>query len=63
MDRTFQKALPENMYVYPVDDATPLPPLWEQWAEPAAEPIEVDPAEITAQRDDWIRTWSDVTAG
>ena len=27
------------------------------------DPIEVDPAEITAQRDDWIRTWSDVTAG
>ena len=63
VDRTFQKALPDNMYVYPVDDTTPLPPLWEQWAEPAAEPIEVDPAEITAQRDDWIRTWSDVTAG
>ncbi len=63
VDRTFQTALPENMYVYPVDDTTPLPPLWEQWAEPAADPIEVDPAEITAQRDDWIRTWSDVTAG
>jgi thiamine transport system substrate-binding protein len=63
VERAFQKALPDNMYVYPVDDTTPLPPLWEKWAEPATDPIEVDPAEITAQRDDWIRTWSDVTAG
>ena len=63
VNRTFQKALPDNMYVYPVDTTTPLPPLWEQWAEPAEDPIAVDPAEVTAQRDEWIRTWSDLTAG
>ena len=61
--RTFQSALPDSMYVYPVDDQAPLPPLWERWAEPSPDPVEVDPARIAASRDDWIRTWSDVTAG
>jgi len=63
VDRTFQEALPESMYVYPVDDGAALPTLWKRWAEPAPDPLVVDPAEIAAQRDDWIREWSDVTSG
>ena len=57
----FQAALPDNMYVYPVDDAVELPPLWERWAKPAAEPITVPVVEISENRDDWLRRWSDVT--
>ena len=60
--RTFQKALPENMYVVPVDDSVELPPLWDKWAQPAADPISVPAAEIAQHRSDWIREWSDVTA-
>jgi thiamine transport system substrate-binding protein len=60
--RTFQEALPENMYVVPVDDSAELPPLWARWAQPAAEPISVPAADIAAHRSDWIRAWSDVTA-
>ena len=59
----FQSALPENMYVFPVDESVELPELWEQWAETAEDPIEVDPAEIAENRDDWIREWSDLTSG
>jgi len=60
--RAFQEALPENMYVFPVDAEVALPPLWRRWAKPAADPIEVDPALIAEKRDDWLREWSDVTS-
>ena len=59
---TFQKALPGNMYVFPVDDEVTLPPLWERWAEPAPAPIDVPPADIAENRDEWLREWSDVTS-
>ena len=59
---SFQEALPDNMYVFPVDDEVALPPLWARWAEPAPAPITVPPAEIAANRDTWLREWSDVTA-
>ena len=58
----FQRALPDAMYVFPVDDEVPLPPLWERWAEPAPDPVEVSPEEIAASRDTWLRAWSDVTS-
>ena len=58
----FQRALPTSMYVFPVDDEVPLPPLWERWAEPAPDPVEVAPEEIAADRDTWLRAWSDVTS-
>lgn len=59
---TFQEALPENMYVVPVDDSAELPPLWARWAQPAPDPISVPATEIAEHRSDWIRAWSDVTA-
>jgi thiamine transport system substrate-binding protein len=58
----FQRALPDSMYVFPVDDRVPLPPLWEKWAEPAPSPVEVAPEEIARSRDEWLRTWSDLTS-
>ncbi len=60
--RTFQKALPDNMYVYPVDTSTPLPPAWAKFAKTAAKPYTVPPAQISRQRDTWLRRWSDVTS-
>ena len=58
----FQRALPASMYVFPVDSGVPLPPLWERWAEPAPDPVEVAPEDIAASRDEWLRTWSDLTS-
>jgi thiamine transport system substrate-binding protein len=58
----FQEALPDNMYVFPVDDEAELPPLWERWATPAPAPIDVPASEIADNRDEWLREWSDVTA-
>ena len=60
--RSFQESLPDSMYVYPVDAAATLPPLWARWAEPALRPVSVPIVEIAEHRDEWLRRWSDVTA-
>ncbi len=59
--RAFQEALPENMYVFPVDSAAALPATWAKYAEVAPEPFTVPPAEIARNRDAWLREWGDLT--
>ncbi len=61
--RPVQEALPDSMYVFPVDSGAALPPLWSQWAKPAPRPVTVDAADITARRSEWIRQWSDLVSG
>jgi thiamine transport system substrate-binding protein len=60
--RSFQEALPESMYVFPVDDRAALPEVWARWARPAEQPLEVPYAEIEQRRSAWLEEWSDVTA-
>ena len=56
----FQTALPENMYVYPVSSTVTVPPEWAANAPLSARPYTLDPATITAHRDEYIRTWTSV---
>ena len=56
-----QAALPESMYVFPVIDGIDLPADWASYAVQPSEPYAVDPADVAANRDDWLREWSDVT--
>ena len=58
----FQAALPEAMYVFPVDPAVELPPDWAEFAVQPEAPYALDPAEIAANRDDWLTEWSDLTS-
>ena len=58
----FQAALPEAMYVFPVDAAAPLPSDWAEFAVQPDDPYTVDPAEVAANRDTWLREWSDLTS-
>ena len=60
LGREFQAALPDNMYVYPVDDAVALPAAWEKFAKPASEPFAVDPQEVDANREKWLGEWRDI---
>lgn len=53
-----QAAIPENLYMYPVIEDTPLPEEWERFAPLAENPIEVSQEEIGANRDRWIREWT-----
>jgi thiamine transport system substrate-binding protein len=62
LSRPFQEALPDAMYVFPVDAGVPLPPDWAQFAPQPDDAYTVDPAEIAEHRDDWLTDWSDVTS-
>ncbi len=57
-----QAALPESMYVFPVDSTVELPADWAKFARQPAEPFAVDPAQIAENRDLWLRMWSDATS-
>ncbi|MFZ2501452.1 MAG: thiamine ABC transporter substrate-binding protein, partial [Nocardioides sp.] len=56
-----QAALPESMYVFPVRADTPLPAEWAAYAQQPTAPVSLDPGEISAGRDDWLRAWTDIT--
>ncbi len=55
-----QRALPTSMYVFPVVADTPLPADWARFAPRPAAPLAVDPAEVEANREDWLLAWSDL---
>ena len=56
-----QAALPESMYVFPVRSDVELPADWARFAAQPTEPYQMDPAEITAQRDEWLQRWNEIT--
>ncbi|UFU02759.1 thiamine ABC transporter substrate-binding protein [Ruania suaedae] len=58
-----QADIPEQMYVYPVDDQVELPEAWTQFAPLAEDPHEVAPEEIDAHRDEWIEAWTAAVIG
>ena len=60
VSKSFQEALPDNMYVYPVDPSAELPESWADYAPTAEKTWQVTDAEIAANRDVWLRNWQDV---
>jgi thiamine transport system substrate-binding protein len=60
--RQFQEALPDNMYVYPVDPDAALPPAWAEHAAPADDPATLPESVIATHRAEWLETWADVTS-
>jgi thiamine transport system substrate-binding protein len=60
---SFQAALPENMYVYPVSTSVTVPPAWLANAPLSPRPYTLDPTTITKNRDAYIRTWTSVVLG
>ena len=61
VSRPFQEALPDAMYVFPVDAGAALPADWAEFARQPEQPYTLDPADIAEHRDEWLREWSDVT--
>lgn len=57
-----QAAIPESMYMYPVADVT-LPQEWADYAATISDPIEVSAADISANRETWIKDWTAVVVG
>jgi thiamine transport system substrate-binding protein len=62
LGKEFQAALPDNMYVYPVDTTVALPEGWKTWAPTSPDPVNVPAADITAHRSEWLRDWRDITS-
>ena len=62
VSRPFQEALPDAMYVFPVDAGVELPPDWAKFAKQPDDALTLDPAAIAEHRDEWLREWSDVTS-
>lgn len=54
----FQREIPLNLFVFPVNDAVELDPVFVQYATIAEDPIVIDPALIDANRTDWIERWN-----
>jgi thiamine transport system substrate-binding protein len=63
VSRQVQQALPDNMYVYPVDRSVPLPAGWDRWAKVSPKPWNVPAAEIAKDRSEWLRAWRDLVSG
>ena len=62
LSKQFQEALPEAMYVFPVDASAALPDDWATFAKQPEHAFTVDPAQIAEHRDDWLEQWSDITS-
>ncbi len=61
LEQDFQAALPDNMYVYPIDTGVQLPESWAAYAKTAPKPLTMDAEEIEANLGTWLRDWRDVT--
>jgi thiamine transport system substrate-binding protein len=59
LSKPFQADVPLQMFVFPVRDGTPLPPVFTKFAEVATKPWSLPPAEIGTHRDAWIEQWTD----
>lgn len=55
-----QAALPTSMYVFPVAEDVEIPEEWARFAEQPDQPLAVDPADVTAHRQEWLQEWTDI---
>lgn len=56
-----QADIPLAMFVFPARGAVALPEVFERFVTRPAEPLEISPEEIAAQRDAWIERWTQIT--
>lgn len=54
-----QEVFPTEMYMYPAVTDTELPEEWVKFAPLSTNPIEVASEDIEANRDQWLRDWSE----
>jgi len=60
LSRSFQEDMSLQMYVYPVNPDAALPEAFVKFAQAPAQPATLAPEVIAANRDEWIRMWTDV---
>jgi thiamine transport system substrate-binding protein len=60
---TFQRDIPNQMFMYPVDASLDLPTDWAQFAPLSDNPWPLDPADIAANREQWLDEWTEAVLG
>ena len=58
LGQRFQQDIPVQMFVFPANAKAALPDFY-QWAERASQPAQVDAAAIQANRETWIKQWTE----
>ncbi len=58
LSERFQADVPLQMFVFPVREGTPLPPVFTKFAEVAKAPLSLPTSEIGRNRDQWIEQWT-----
>jgi thiamine transport system substrate-binding protein len=58
LSRRFQEDIPIQMFVFPANEKAGLPDFY-RWAERPSRPAEVDAAAIQANRETWIKQWTE----
>jgi thiamine transport system substrate-binding protein len=56
----FQREVPLNLFVWPVNTDVELDPVFTEFATIPDDPLSLDPADIDADRADWIDEWTDL---
>ncbi len=59
LSRPFQEDIPLQMFVFPANWQAKLPEVFVKHAQVAAEPAQVNPAAIEANRQQWLEDWTE----
>ena len=63
LSKPFQEDVPLRMFVFPVRDDAALPEEFARWATEPPAPLTLPPARVAANREGWVRTWTDLMFG
>ncbi|MCF2706144.1 thiamine ABC transporter substrate-binding protein [Arcanobacterium haemolyticum] len=55
-----QKALPESMYMYPINTSIELPEAWARYATQPDSTLNVAPRDAADKREGWIASWTTI---
>ncbi len=58
----FQETIPTTWFVFPANDTVELPEVFADNTVVPVDPTSMDPAEIAANRDEWLATWRQIVA-
>lgn len=60
LSRPFQETIPLTWFVYPVLEGATLPPEFVENTAVPNDPVQMDPATIDENREQWLEEWSDI---
>lgn len=63
LSRSFQEDVPLRMFVFPVVSDAELPEAFVRWAEEPQSPLSLPPERVSAAREAWVQTWTDLMLG